>query len=35
LQHGASSNSAQVTELVLLPFLDALAYLHSRGIMHR
>ncbi len=25
----------QVTELVLRPFLDALAYLHARGVCHR
>ncbi|KAG2439663.1 hypothetical protein HXX76_005013 [Chlamydomonas incerta] len=32
---GSRLTEKQTTELVLAPFLDALAYLHSRGIVHR
>ena len=32
---GGRLTETQVTELVLVPFLEALAYLHGRGIMHR
>ncbi|KAG2499640.1 hypothetical protein HYH03_002579 [Edaphochlamys debaryana] len=34
-QMGGRMSEQQVTELVMRPFLDALSYLHARGICHR
>ncbi|GLC41523.1 hypothetical protein PLESTB_001001800 [Pleodorina starrii] len=34
-QMGGRMTEEQVSELVMRPFLDALAYLHSKGICHR